>query len=109
MEIILSKQVESLTGSLGRGFGYAIRPNGKRFYSKRNSKGIVPYDGHWRFILACASLAKNKLHIVDILVAGAELRTALEEASHFIARDNVDTEKVYHADDIINFSATFGL
>ena len=109
MEIILSKQLESLTGSLGRGFGYAIRPNGKRFFGKRNSKGIVPHDGHWRFILTCALLAKNKLHIVDILVAGTELRTALEEASHFIARDSVNIEKVYRADDIINFSTSFSL
>lgn len=109
MEIILSKQVESLTGSLGRGFGYHIQRRGSRFYGKRDSKGIIPHDGHWRFISACASLAKNKLHIVDILVSGGELRTALDEASHFIARDNVHIEKIYHAEDIINFKITFSL
>ena len=109
MEIILSKQVESLTGSLGRGYGYHIQRRANGFFGKRDSKGIVPYDGHWRFILACASLAKTKLHIIDVLVSGAELRTALDEACAFIARDNVKIEKVYHADDIINFKTTFDL
>ena len=54
MKIILSKQCASLTGSLGRGFGYYIKThqskNGKpRFFSQR-SKHQVPHDGHLRFI-----------------------------------------------------------
>ena len=85
MEIILSKQCKSLTGSLGRGFGYFIvarwsRKDVKfRFYSQR-SKWDVPADGHLRFIFACAELAQMKTHITDIRIYSVELREALDEA-----------------------------
>ena len=65
MEIILSNHCKSLTGSLGQGFGYFIVNRKGRFYSVR-SKHSVPHDGHWRFILTCADLAQNGLHISDI-------------------------------------------
>ena len=80
MEIILSDRVKSLTGSLGYGFGYSIRRRGNGFFSMRNPKGNVPPDGHWRFIKACAELALQEVHIVDILVTAKELRDALDEA-----------------------------
>ena len=85
MKVILSKQCESLTGSLGRGFGYCIESrrtkNGVLYhYAKRNSKGFVPHDGHWRFIVACTEIAKSKLHITDIKISAGELKKALEEA-----------------------------
>ena len=80
MEIFLSKQCESLTGSLGRGFGYYIRSTKTgRFFGQR-SKHSVPPDGHWRFIVACAELAQNKLHIADIRVRSVEIADALSEA-----------------------------
>ena len=85
MEIILSNQCESLTGSLGRGFGYFIvgrwsRKDVKfRYYSQR-SRWDVPPDGHLRFILTCAILAQSKLHITDIRLPRKELREALSEA-----------------------------
>ena len=62
MEIILSKQCESLTGSLGQGFGYHIQKRKNGFFAKRNTKGEVPRDGHLRFILSCAEIAQSKLH-----------------------------------------------
>ena len=80
MEIILSKQCESLTGSLGRGFGYHIQRRKNGFFAKRNTKGVVPPDGHWKFILACANLAQSNLHIADIRLPRKELREALSEA-----------------------------
>ena len=80
MEIILSKHCESLTGSLGRGFGYFIVKRKNRFCSVR-SKHSVPPDGHWRFICACAELAMHKLHLADIKVTAGELDDALEEAT----------------------------
>ena len=85
MEIFLTEQCKSLTGSLGRGFGYSIRPynskKGKtRFFSKRDSKGVVPPDGHWRFILTCAELAHTSLHIEDIRAAQEEVDAARMEA-----------------------------
>ena len=81
MQLILSKQCESLTGSLGSGYGYAVQKQKGGYYAKRNSKGIVPPDGHLRFILKCAELAQMKLHIVDIQVSVGELDEALEEAT----------------------------
>ena len=66
MEIILSSNCKSFTGSIGRGFGYSIQRRKNRFFAKRNSKGVVPPDGHWNFIVSCAELAKAGLHISDI-------------------------------------------
>ena len=64
MEIILSKQCESLTGSLGKGYGYFIQgrrghDGSVRFFSQRSKHLPIPNDGHWKFILACANLAPN--------------------------------------------------
>ena len=108
MQIILSKQCESLTGSLGRGFGYSIQRRKNGFYTKRDSKGIVPPDGHLRFILACANLAQSKLHITDVQLSRDELKQALWEAKHFIAAQNLKLE-IYNARDILNLKTTFAL
>ena len=109
MEIILSKHCESLTGSLGYGFGYSIVKRGKRFFSQRSNHNVsVPPDGHWRFICACAELAKNKLQIADISVKRDELREALYDAHHFNAARCLALQN-YNARDIINLKITFGL
>ena len=114
MEIILSKQCKSLTGSLGRGFGYYIKSHlsygsGKeRFFSQRCSKGSIPPDGHWRFILACAELANIGLHIADIKVSQDEVRAALLEAGHHTAMWHLKLS-IYDARDILNLKTTFGL
>ena len=115
MELFLSKQCESLTGSLGRGFGYYIRSTKKgRFFAQR-SKHSVPPDGHLRFIFLCAKLAQNKLHITDIKVNWYELHTALYEAKCFVASEQVlrnyaDKRKAsYDARDIINLKTLFVL
>ena len=108
MEIILSTQCESLTGSLGKGYGYYIRraphkDGSVRFYSQR-SKWNVPRDGHLKFIFTCADLAQMGLHISDIKVTNRELFEALREANlpapAFLNWNNVET---YNASDIINF------
>ena len=88
MEIILSKQCESLSGTLGRGFGYNIQKrtdlDGKtRFWGVRNTKGPIPLDGHLQFIIACAELAKMGSHIADIRVLFRELNEAIEEATGY--------------------------
>ncbi len=113
MQIILSPQCESITGTLGRGFGYCIESRRTKkgtlyHYAKRNSKGSVPRDGHWRFILTCAQLAQNRLHIADIRVKREELKQALYEAGCFIAMQNLRKEN-YDARDILNLKTTFGL
>lgn len=104
MQIILTENCTACTGALGRGFGYHIQRRKNGFFSKRNSKGAIPYDGHWKFILACAELAQYKLHIDDIRVARRELHNALREANlpspAFLNWNNVE---IYNASDIINF------
>ena len=108
MEVILSKNCLSLTGMLDRGLGYYLRSTKKgRFFSQR-SKYLVPPDGHWRFIVLCAELAQNKLHIVDIRVKREELKQALYEAHGFVAMQHLRLE-IYNARDILNLKTTFGL
>ena len=108
MTIILSKQCESLTGTLKRGLGYAIRKKNGGFYSVRCSNQRVPPSGHWRFIVLCAQLAQNRLHIADIRVKREELKQALYEAGCFIAMQNLRKD-IYNARDILNLKTTFSL
>ena len=108
MEIILSNHCKSLTGILGSGFGYHIQRRKNGFFAKRNSKGIIPTDGHWRFILTCADLAQNGLHIADVKVSRNELGTALYEAHCFIAMQHLHLDH-YNARDILNLKTTFSL
>ena len=118
MEIILSKQCESLTGSLGKGFGYYIRRARKdgsvRFFSQRSKHPPIPRDGHLRFIFACAELAQAKLHITDIRVSRMELVFALWKAGRETLGDYVFTEpdkfpKTFSAADIMNFKNEYSL
>ena len=115
MEIFLSPTCKSLTGTLGRGFGYYIRSTKKgRFFGQR-SKHTVPPNGHWRFILTCAQLAQAKLHIGDVRIEWEELQSALYEAKCFnasyVVRQNYayKNKTSYNAADIINLKTTFGL
>ena len=108
MKIIMSQQCESLTGSLGKGFGYHIEHRKHGFYAIRDAKGVIPPDGHWRFIVTCAELAQNRLHITDIEVSRDELKTALREAHHFNAARWLALD-TYSARDIINLKTTFSL
>ena len=108
MKIILSKQCESLTGMLNSSLGYHIEHRKNGFFSKRNQRGIVPPEGHWRFILTCAQLAQNKLHIADIRVSREELKQAMYEARIFIAMQHLRKD-LYDARDILNLKITFSL
>ena len=109
MEIILSKQCEALTGSLGKGFGYSIQRRRDHkgryhFYSQR-SKWNVPPDGHLRFIFACANIAQMGLHISDIRVPRKELSDALWEAGYKQDSNNIlgdnDLPEILSASDIV--------
>jgi hypothetical protein len=108
MKVILSNQCLSLTGMLERGLGYHLVHRKNGFFARRDSKGFVPPDGHWRFIVLCAELAQNRLYITDIRVSRDEVKNALTEAHHFIASQNLRLS-VYTARDIINLKTTFGL
>ena len=108
MKVLLSQQCLSLTGMLERGLGYHLEQRKNGFFAKRNSKGHVPPDGHWRFIVLCAELAQNKLYITDIQVSREEVKQALYEAHYFIAMQNLKKDS-YDARDILNLKTTFGL
>ena len=107
MEIILSKQCEALTGSLGKGFGYSIQRRRDHegryhFYSQR-SKWNVPRDGHLKFIFTCAELAQMRLHVSDIRVSAKELRAAFREADlwYGVRLKNTNAKQIFNASDII--------
>ena len=105
MEIILSPQCEAITGSLGEGFGYHIQRRKNGFFSQRNSKGIIPRDGHLKFIFTCADLAQMRLHVSDIRVSAKELREAFEEADlwYGVRIKNANGKQKFNASDIINY------
>lgn len=113
MEIILSKQCEALTGSLGSGFGYSIQrrrgQDGKyHFYSQR-SKWNVPRDGHLKFIFTCAKLAQMGLHIADIRVSRDELVEAVEEAGWCLSRFMENLHPTLTAKEVLTFKQNVGL
>ena len=115
MKVLLTNQCISLVGMLERGLGYHLVQRKNGFFARRDSKGLVPHDGHWRFIVLCAEIAQNGLHISDIQVHWMELQTALYEAHHFVASEHVrrtyndKAKATYNASDILNLKTTFGL
>ena len=111
MEIILTEQCKSLTGSLGRGFGYCIQRRKDRFFGVRNTKGDIPPDGHWRFIIACAEMAMQKLHIVDILITARELREAINEAGFIYGGELIiaNNDEIFHASQVLDFKNRWAL
>ena len=111
MEIILSKQCESLTGTLGRGYGYCIQKQKDKFVSKRNSKGSIPPDGHLRFILTCTTLAQAKLHIADIRVSAKEFRQACWQADRWYGAEvaKAKDSHVFNANDVLRFKQKWSL
>ena len=80
MEIILSENCRSFTGTISRKHGYCIRRVRDRFYSKRSTNRQAQPDGHWRFILAIAHMAQHNLTVADISLSSSELSEALAEA-----------------------------
>ena len=108
MKVILSTMCTSLVGMLERGLGYHLEHRKNGFFSKRNQRGSVPPDGHWRFIVLCAELAQNGLYISDICVPRKELKAALREAHHFVAASHLKLSE-YSARDVLNLKTTFGL
>lgn len=108
MQIFLSKHCKALTGTIYNHCGYHIQQRKSGFYGVRKSKGNVPVDGHWRFIVACAKLAQTRLYVTDVLVPRKELYDALWEARHFNAAQNLRLD-FYFASDILNLQKTFSL
>lgn len=108
MEIFLTSRVMSLTGALDSYTGYCIRQRGNRFFSSRISGGTSPNDGHWRFIVICAELARRGFYIRDIHVPCLELIAALHEAGHHTAAMEV-RRPMYNAEQILQLKSRFVL
>ena len=115
MEIIISKQINSLTGMLNNKWGYNIQHRKNGFFAKRNPRGYVPPDGHLQIILHCAELAQSKLYVTDVNVHWLELSDALYEAGKYpanqvVRKNGVEGVKTsYDARDIVNLETTFSL
>ena len=107
MEIILARYCKSLTGSLGKGYGYAVCRRGKRFFSQRSPKGPRIQDGHLRFIFACADMAQYNYFIGDIDVEGEELLEAAREAH--VEMETILPDVQYNAYDIRRIKTYYGL
>lgn len=99
MEIILARHCKSLTGSFGKGYGYAVCRRGKRFFSQRSPKGPRIRDGHLRFIFACADMAQYNYFIADIDVEGEELLQAAKEAH--VELESVEADVHYDAQKVM--------
>ena len=113
MQVILSPNCTSFTGSIGRGFGYYIQARRNKrgrvtFHAARQARGYVPPDGHLRFILTCAEIVCAQLYFTNIVVKKSELYNALIEAQRFIPAQNLRLD-TYRARDIINLKTTFGI
>ncbi len=109
MEIILSPRCKSFTGTISRYHGYAIRRSGKRFFSYRTPGKHAKPDGHWKFIVSCAELARNGFMLADIQVNGYELKAALTEACFFYSALHVDVDIEYNATQVLQFKNKRGL
>lgn len=109
MKVILSQQCLSLVGTLERGLGYHIEHRKNGFFSKRNQRGHIPSDGHWRFIVLCAEMAQNGLYIKDVRVSGYELKAALNEAAFIASALRVDVDNEFNAAEVLQLKTTLGL
>lgn len=98
MEIILARTCKSITGSLGKSYGYSITKRDGKFYSIRSPKGPRVRDGHLRFIFACARMARDGFLIADIDIRGEELLQAAREAH--VELESIESEEHYDAHDI---------
>lgn len=108
MEIILSTCCKSISGLLNKKYGYYIQCRGGRFFSARKSKGDVPPEGHWQFIVGCAQMS-NGLMIANIRVGGGEMQAALVEAGERVSARCIDAGYVYNAEEVLWFKNIRGL
>ena len=108
MKVILSNMCLSLVGMLNPELGYHLEHRKNGFFAVRNNTPAPP-DGHWRFIVLCAEMAKTGIYIKDICVSGYELKTALQEAVFLASALKVDVDYEYNAAEVLQFKNERGL
>lgn len=101
MEIILSKNIKKLSGSLCKSHGYFIRqtPEGK-FVTVRK-QGTIPPRGHLNTIFDIAEMTQDGFFVSDIKVQGKELNQALDEAGYYRRVFFYEPLKTYSAKDVL--------
>lgn len=107
MEIILARTCKSITGSLGKSYGYSITKRDGKFYSIRSPKGPRIRDGHLRIIFTCAELARDGFLIADIDIRGEELLQAAREAN--VEMETILPDVQYNAHDIRRIKTYYDL
>ena len=108
MTVILSNMCTSLVGMLKPELGYYLRKRGSTYFAQRSAHGAPP-DGHWRFIVLCAELAQNGLHISDIKVSQTEVMKALRESGHGEYLWKFNHPSYLHATDVLTLKQELGL
>ena len=111
MEIILSRHCKSFTGTLSRKHGYSICKRGKGFFGQRKGRN-VPADGHLRFILDCAELAREGMLIADVRLMGDELIDAGTEAgicNDEMIRELSSLNEPLTLNDVMRYKTKYGL
>ena len=95
MEIILSIHCKSLHGSLDKTHGYVVRQTRSGKFVGVRKPGLIPADGHLRFIFDLAEMAASGLLVNDIKVQGKELNQALDEAGYSTKRVGFPPNSVF--------------
>ena len=80
MEIILSKNIKKLSGTLYKGHGYFIRQTTEGKFVTVRKQGTIPPRGHLNTIFDIAEMTHDGFFVSDIKVHWLELQTALYEA-----------------------------
>ena len=111
MRLILSNDIASISGKVGRGLGYSIQRRGDKFYGVRSSRGNVPKHGHWQFIANCAYVAMTKMYITEIEVTAKELRQAIWEAGYLYGGEllRAKNNKIFGAKYVLEIKHKWGL
>ena len=111
MKAILANTCTSLTGSLGREYGYHLQRRKDGIFAVRQSKGYVPSFGHLQFIFACANLSKYRLHLTDIEVSAKEFRKAIEEAGEMYGVDlkRLPAKQILNSRLVLEFKLRYNL
>ena len=108
MRVLLSNMCLNLAGLLDPALGYFLVKRGDNFYSIRSKWGAPP-DGHWRFIVLCAELAQNGLHIKDIEVSKKEIMKALHEMHRGAYLWQLSYPRILHAAEVLQLKSDLGL
>lgn len=106
MEIILSKNLKSLTGKLSKRSTFAIRERDGHFYTTRTTKNITDPNEHLRYIFDVAKMAKNGFMIANIVLPVEEFVEAINEAQLLAF---IPAKQYFDVQDVLDFKKNYDL